>query len=166
MMYVSIYEKETLGKGMGVFASEFISKGTLIWKLSDQKKYSKNEWRALPEDVKKVCYPDAAGNFIFSEGKGESWNHSCDAYTWWTADDELSARRDIPKDEEITYDYATTDIDKTKGVDEVYPWVCKCGADNCRKRLHWNDILKPEIYSMYKDHLPSWVEKFVAEHQT
>ena len=102
MIYVFFYEKEISGKGKGVFASEFIPKGTLIWKLTEAKKYKKEEWEKLPEDIKKVCYPDAEGNFIYSEGKGESWNHSCDANAWWTADDELSARRDIQRGEEIT----------------------------------------------------------------
>ena len=163
-MYVFFYEKEIPGKGMGVFASEFVPKGTLVWKLSDPKIYTKEEWDKLPEDIKKVCYPDAEDNFIYSEGKGESWNHSCDANTWWTADSELSAKRDIKKNEEITYDYASTDIDaKIKGMGEEYPWECKCGIPNCRKKLHWNDILKPEIYELNIDHIPSWVEKFVQE---
>jgi len=163
MMYVTSYEKETPGKGNGVFSSEFILVGTLIWKLTNAKKYTKEEWEKLPEDIKKDAYPDNEGNFIAAQGKGESWNHSCDANTWWTADDELSARRDIQKDEEITYNYATTDIDATKGPDEEFPWKCKCGALNCRKVLHWNDILKPEIYNLYQGHLPSWVEKFVKD---
>lgn len=164
MIYISFYEKDIPGKGVGIFASEFIPKGTLIWKLTESKKYTKQEWEKLPEDVKKVCYPDAEGNFVFSKGKGESWNHSCNANTWWTADDELSAKRNIQKDEEITYDYATTDIDpKINGIGEEFPWECKCGAKNCRKVLHWNDILKPDIYELNKGHVPSWVEKFVKE---
>jgi len=77
----------------------------------------------------------------------------------------LSARRDIQKDEELTYDYATTDIDEAKGTDIAYDWECKCGAENCRKVLHWNDILKTEIYNMHKGHMPSWVEKFVEKYK-
>jgi len=163
MMYVKCYEKEVNGKGNGVFASEFIPTGTLIWKLTEATKYTKEEWEKLPEDIKKVAYPDKDGNFVAAGGKGESWNHSCNANTWWTADDELSAKRDIQKDEEITYDYATTDIDVAKGVDEEFPWECKCGSVNCRRILHWNDIVKPEIYKLHQDHLPSWVEKFVKD---
>jgi SET domain-containing protein len=160
-MYVSIYEKDIPGKGMGVFAFVVIATGTLFWKLTESKKFTKEDWYHLPEDLKKVAYPDILGKYIAAQGMGESWNHSCDANTWWTADDELSARRDIQKDEEITYDYATTDIDKTKGNDEEFPWECKCGTKNCRKILHWNDILKPEIYELHKGHLPSWVEKLL-----
>ncbi|WKZ25780.1 MAG: SET domain-containing protein-lysine N-methyltransferase [bacterium] len=164
MMYVKYYEKEIPDKGMGVFASEFIPKGTLIWKLTETKKFTKEEWEKLPHEIRKDAYPDSDGNFVAAVGKGESWNHSCDTNTWWTADDELSARRDIQKDEELTYDYATSDIDETKGTDVAYDWECKCGSKNCRKILHWNDILEPEIYNTYKGHLPSWVEKFVKEH--
>ena len=48
-MYVPVYEKKTPNKGKGVFASEFITKGTLIWKLTETKKYTKEEWEKLPE---------------------------------------------------------------------------------------------------------------------
>jgi hypothetical protein len=164
MMNVSVYEKETPNKGKGVFASEFIPKDTLIWKLTETKKYTKNEWEKLPEEIKKDAYPDSNGNFVVATGKGESWNHSCDTNTWWTSDIELSARRDIQKDDELTYDYATTDVDETKRNDDAYDWVCNCGAKNCRKILHWNDILKPEIYKLHKEHLISWVERFVKQH--
>lgn len=165
MMYVPVYEKETLSKGKGVFASAFIPKDTLIWKLTETKRYTKEEWEKLPEEIKKDAYPDSDGNFVVATGKGESWNHSCDANTSWSSDDELSSKRDIQKDEELTYDYATTDIDETKGTDIAYDWECKCGAENCRKILHWNDILKPEIYEVYKGHLPSWVVKYVNKNK-
>lgn len=163
MMYVPVYEKEISTKSKGVFASEFIPIGTLIWRLTETKKYSKEEWEKLPEEIKKDAYPNSDGDFVVATGKGESWNHSCDANTWWTGDNELSARRDIQKDEELTYDYATTDIDETKGTDIAYDWECECGSKNCRKILHWNDILNPDIYKEYKGHLPAWVEKFVKK---
>lgn len=157
-MYIDFYEKNILGKGKAVFAKNFIPKNTLIWKLTNTTKYSKEEYEGLPEEIKKDAYPEK-NHFVRAEGKGESWNHNCDANTWWTADDELSARRDIKPDEEITYDYATTDIDPSI----VYTWDCKCGAKDCRKRLKWNDILRSEIYQKYKGHIPSWVERFVKE---
>lgn len=162
-MYVPFYEKETVNKGKGVFASDFISKDTLIWKLTETSKYTKSEFEKLPEETKQDAYPDSNGDFIVAIGKGESWNHNCDANAWWTSDNELSARRDIQKDEELTYDYATTDIDESKGANNAYTWRCECGSKNCRKQLYWNDILKPEIYNLHKGHLPSWVEKFVKK---
>ena len=160
MMYVKYCEKEVPGKGKGVFASKAIPKGTLVWKLTAHKKLTKKQYLAAPEDVKKAAYPEG-DHYILSTENGESWNHSCDANTWWTADDELTAKRDIKKDEEITYDYATTDIDPNI----VYTWECKCGAKNCRKKLHWDDILKPEVYKLYKGHLPTWVEEFVRKNK-
>jgi len=157
-MYIDFYEKSISGKGKGVFAKKFVPKGTLIWKLTEREKYTKEEYNRLSGDIKKDAYPKK-NYYIRATGSGESWNHSCDANTWWTADDELSARKDIQPDEEITYDYATTDIDPSI----VYNWRCKCGAKDCRKKLKWNDILNPEIYAKYEGHVPSWVEKFVKE---
>jgi SET domain-containing protein len=158
MMCVVFYEKEIPGKGLGVFANEFIPKGTKVWKLTTAKKYSREEYEKLHPEIKKEAYPEG-DHFVQAIGEGESWNHSCDANTWWTADDELSALRDIQQDEEITYDYATTDIDP----DIRYSWKCHCGGKNCRKILHWNDILIPEVYKKYQGHLPSWVEEFVKK---
>jgi len=102
------YIREIPGKGKSVFVKQFIPKGTLVWKLTESKKYTKDQFSKLPVDIKKVAYPQG-DYYILVTGKGESWNHSCNANTWWTSDDELSASRDINKDEEITYDYATTD---------------------------------------------------------
>lgn len=158
MMLVEYYERPIIGKGMGVFSKNFIPKGTLVWKLSDIEIYTREEYESLSAEIKKDIYPEN-DHYVRSGGKGDSWNHSCDANTWWTADDELSARRDIQQDEEITYDYATTDINP----EIIFTWDCKCGSTSCRKRLHWDDILKPEVYERYKGYIPSWVEKFVHE---
>lgn len=160
MMYVKYYVKNVPGKGIGTFAAEPIQKGTLIWKLTKAKRFSKQEFEKMPDAIKKDAYPEG-NHYVQATGDGESWNHSCDSNTWWTADDKLSARRDILKDEEITYDYATTDIDPSI----IYNWKCNCGATDCRKKLHWNDILKPEVYKKYKGHIPSWVEEFVKENK-
>jgi len=161
MMHVKFYKEPVQGKGTGVFAAEFIPAGTLVWKLTQAKRFNQAEFAKLPEGIKKDAYP-MGDCYIQAVGDGESWNHSCDANTWWAADDQLSARRDIQPDEEITYDYATTDIDPKI----IYTWDCKCGSANCRRKLHWNDILKSEIYAIYKDHLPSWVEEFVRQNTT
>lgn len=155
-MYVEWYEKEIPGKGSGVFAKNFIKSDTLIWKLTELKRFSKEEYQNATEDIKKDAYPEG-DHYVQAVGKGESWNHSCRANTWWCGDDQLCASRDILPGEELTYDYATTDIDPNI----KYDWICKCGESNCRKKLNWDDILKPELYSFYKGHLPSWVEKFV-----
>lgn len=160
MMKVKCYEKETEGKGVGVFAKELIPKGTLVWKLTDPIRVSRDEFEKLPEEIKKQAYQEG-DHFVYATGYGESWNHSCEANTWWTADDELTALRDIKADEEITYDYATTDADPSM----IHSWECKCGAKKCRKIIKWNDILIPELYEKYKGHLPKWVEDFVQKNK-
>lgn len=157
MILVKVIEKVTKDKGKGVFADEFIPNGTIVWKLDNNaKRYSKDEYDKLPEIIKKDLYQEG-DEFILSNGYGESWNHSCDANTWWTNDDELSARRDIQIGEEITYDYATADTGPTL----VYEWECKCGSSKCRHHLKWDDIFKEDLYKEYKGHLPKWVEKEV-----
>lgn len=157
MLFVKVNEREIAGKGKGVFTQEFIPKGTLVWRLDyGAPRYSQAEYEQLPEEIKKDVYQED-DVYVRASGYGESWNHSCDANTWWTADNELSARRDIQTGEEITYDYATADVNPRI----VYEWDCRCGSDKCRHRLSWDDILKPKLYAEYKGHLPTWVETWV-----
>lgn len=162
MIFVKVKEKSIVGKGIGVFAQEFITKGTLIWKENnDVKKYSQDEYELLNEEIKKNVYFN--GEFyVWTQGYGESWNHSCDANTWWIADDELSARRDIDEGEELTYDYATSDLDPKI----EYTWECKCERPTCRKHLKWNDLISYEaLYQEYKGHLPSYVENYLKDYR-
>jgi len=158
-MLVPFLEKQTKDKGLGVFAKSFIPKGTVVWRLTNPVRVSKDEYSKLPKNIKNQAYPEG-DHFVYSLCSGEAWNHSCDANTWWTKDNELSARRDIKEDEEITYDYATTDIDP----DVTRTWQCKCGSIKCRHNINWNDILLPELYEEYKGHLPSFVEKMVRKY--
>ena len=102
-MYVEWYKKDIPGKGTGVFAKKIIKRDTLVWKLTELKRFSKEEYQNASENVKKDAYPEG-DHYVQAVGEGESWNHSCLANTWWTADDQLSASRDILPDEELTYD--------------------------------------------------------------
>jgi|688.fasta_scaffold198677_2 hypothetical protein len=160
MLYIPFYIKQTNNKGLGVFSKVFVPKGREIWRLTGNEYYLADEFDGLPPHIKKDLIPNPNGDgFIRVVGEGESWNHSCDPNTWWLGDDTLSAKRDIFPDEELTYDYATSDVDSQI----VYDWECHCGAIDCRKHIKWNDILKSEVYKKYKGHVPSFVEKFVLK---
>jgi hypothetical protein len=57
-------------------------------------------------------------------------NHSCRPNAYVKFDDqrkslELKALRSISKDEEITCDYCTTEVELT------HPFLCRCGMENC-----------------------------------
>lgn len=153
--------------GKGLFAKSFIKKGELIWKESidfefapeftfeeinswpkEQQEYfghfayqiSENKMKGPnPFDKKEPSKPeDDASNFM---------NHSCDPTCWFDDYLTMSARRDIEKGEEITYDYATTELNETKKIIE-----CGCGTKECRGKLTRDDFKIEKLQEKYKGH--------------
>ncbi len=143
--------------GKGLVATEFIPKGNIVWRLdAHEKKFTLEELEKLPPDRKKLAY-QYKDKFIIVTDTSEYTNHSCDPNTWWQDDETLVARRDINPGDEITYDYATAEIDERFRS----KWKCKCGSKNCRKYITGNDCLKQEFQKIYKGHLPSWVAEYI-----
>jgi len=98
------------------------------------------------------------------EDPGYFMNHSCDP-TGWIVKSELSkivARRDIEKDEEITYDYATS---------ESYEWPfkladgetvkCLCGTSFCRGAVRPGDWKRDDLRERYKGHFANYLTELI-----
>ncbi len=87
--------------------------------------------------------------FVSEQGPEKHMNHSCDPNTWWLDDITMVARRDILPGEEITYDYATTEI--------AVPFTmrCACGSAICRGIVTHRDYLDPQWQARFGDHLPT-----------
>jgi D-alanine-D-alanine ligase len=97
------------------------------WPLSDQ------VWATWPEDP-------------------EEWrpfNHSCDPNVWLDGLN-LQARRSIAPGDEIRVDFATF------GTNALAPFDCACGAEECRKRIHRDDHLRPFL-DRYGPHVSDFV---------
>jgi D-alanine-D-alanine ligase len=76
-------------------------------------------------------------------------NHSCDPNAW-LAGLNLVARRRILRGEQITMDYATFCSEHTQ------PFVCTCGAPECRGLVQGTDYLEPFV-ERYGDHLSDYI---------
>lgn len=87
-------------------------------------------------------------------------NHSCDPVVMWRDDDTMIARRDIQPGEEITYDYAASEIDVPMDMQ------CRCGTALCRGRVTNRDYLLPEWQARFGDNLPSHALKAIARAKT
>lgn len=132
MYTIEFYKDESLIDGKGIFADEFIPKGTIVYYYGSNDTYlSKNEFQFLSEDKREQLFKygveDEAGNWLVTDGDA---NHSCDANILSLFIDSQYcdvAVKDIHVDEEITIDYGL--------FYSSFPWsmTCKCASTLCRK---------------------------------
>jgi uncharacterized protein len=122
--------------GRGVYANQFISRGTRIIEYTGQRV----SWEAAPNDEGdphtfnfglengKVINPEIGGN-------DARWiNHSCNPNCEAIEEDNrifIYAMRDIEAGEELFYDYAMQ-IDEPITEESKEEFACHCGAKNCR----------------------------------
>jgi hypothetical protein len=177
-MYFSLNKKIELRKhpnfdGSGLFAKEPIKVGEVIW--SDNKTYQKvsmKEAESWPRELFKAwthfAYQVSETEFLgppIVDGKVGSqvdasnyMNHSCDPACWFDNDFLMTARRDIAQDEEVTFDYCTSELNETKKLDP-----CLCGAQNCRKVVTMDDWKIRELQENYAGHFQPYLNEMIAK---
>ena len=114
----------TVNKGRGIIARKQISKGEVIVNFFGE---------LVPRE--KVQIPNAALQLdedLFLESDGtidENLNHSCNPNCYIDFGRlTLVALKDIPKGEELTFDYNTSEYDL---IDQDCSFTCLCGSRDC-----------------------------------
>lgn len=104
--------------GNGLFAQEFIPKGTIVWDFHQgwDRKFTREEVESLPAimqtTLKKYCYFDIDERvYIFCMDDARFTNHSDSPNTMNGAGNQTIAVRDIQPGEEITCDYYEFDAE-------------------------------------------------------
>ncbi len=144
--------------GRGVFAKEPIAKDELLTisrgRVIDTKTYyeevAKYGWdSAFNIDAEYYLAP------FDPENPSADWlvNHSCDPNAVQMSVDDLVAWRNIAADEEITYDYATTEENPNWEMD------CSCGSAHCRKVITGNDWKIPRLQKKYRGFFTEGIQK-------
>jgi SET domain-containing protein len=160
---VQVLEQDAI-HGRGLVATEWIRRGEVVWKLdpdlprlscSEVATWSQQEREALAY----VAFQCDEANLAICEDLSRYMNHSCDPNTWWADSDTLIARRDIGPGEEVTYDYATTEVE----VD--FQMSCRCGAQSCRGIVSHKDYRRPDWQERYGSHLPAHVRRAIERAQ-
>jgi len=140
--------------GNGLFTTEFIPEGTVLWKLKDPT-YTLKEIQTWPEEklkaFKRYGFQCGVDRYSLPYSISREANHSCNPNMWWTDSDTLISRWDIHPREELTYDYASCDINLPIDMD------CYCGAQNCRRKITHLDYLDPNWQKQYGLNLPPHV---------
>ncbi len=163
-------------KGNGLFATEAIPNGTIVWSNrpdGPSEKYYK------PISIKQVeNMTDEEKNIFIRYGYqidddtfhsplnqheidldfSNYWNHSCDPNCLPLNEDTWIAIRNININEELTIDYCTFDSNIYNCIDK-----CMCGSPICRTDVRGDDYKKPELQLKYADYfLPFIQEKINA----
>jgi hypothetical protein len=111
--------------GRGVFAKRAIRKGETILAFGGALiDFAETKRRGPRECMAIQVGPDL---YIDTQPPGVFANHSCAPNAGIRNDRDLVALRDIPKGEEIRYDYSTTMDEKS------FTMACHCGAPECRQ---------------------------------
>lgn len=161
MLNSKVELKQSGIQGLGIFAKAFIEEGEMVWweTVEEQRRrfiVTRQEIETWPEEKQrnflKYAYQIDAGVYYgpreaVPQDPADFTNHSCDPNTWFVDDNTMTARRDIMPGEEITYDYATSEID------DSFMLVCGCGAANCRGIIRGSDHLLPELQELYGNHM-------------
>ncbi len=166
MLNSKITPKKKPRGDFGLFATETISEGEVIWQPhpSDSNLFSLLSMemiKALPDEEKRTflhyCYQvddDLFSGYTSMEDAHSDpanfMNHSCDPNAWYEGE-RLVARRIIKAGEEITYDYATDATDRD------WDFLCTCGSPICRKSLRRDDWKR--LKDRYGDHFISYINR-------
>lgn len=114
MMLIPTYVKASAIHGVGIFASQRIAAGTLIWETNEtlDLMIPESKLPELPEAARRVIdihgYPSVMkpGYYVLEFDNGRFMNHSDAPNTDFTTHVQGFALRDIEKDEELTSNYA------------------------------------------------------------
>jgi len=124
--------------GFGVFATQFIPKGTITWALDEldqilEPNYLDTIDKYKGEIIKKYAYRNQDGKFVLCWDLGRYVNHSFHANCMGTAYEFEIAIRDIYPGEQLTDDYGTLNIDE--------PFECISEEGTNRRVVYPDDLL-------------------------
>jgi hypothetical protein len=165
-LHVNVIVKEhPIFGGKGIFATDFIHKGEIVWQdrtpIQEIKEYDIKDINTWADDKKEwfLSFAYQVGDTTFRGPENQIdtldlyTNHSCDPSTWWVDESTMTARRDINVDDEITFDYSTSETIETA----IH--VCGCGAKDCRKIIGKDDYLRKEMQEKYAGHWMPYLQR-------
>jgi hypothetical protein len=133
MLLVKTKTKESSIHGLGLFAAQFIPKGTEVWKFTPKfdQRFTREQILAFPEALQIYIYKYSWRSkksklYCFSADDGKYFNHSDDpnCLSEYRDNEEevvTIAFKDIPIGEEMTDNYSSFEYDRSEGdvLDEI-----------------------------------------------
>lgn len=87
-------------------------------------------------------------------------NHSCNPTCGFKGQVTMVSLRDLKPGDEITFDYAMTDVESPG--EDWEAMDCLCGSPDCRKKITGNDWKLPELQEKYKGYFSTYVEDLIS----
>ncbi len=142
--------------GLGIFAKKEIKKNEIIFKF---------EGKIVYQDYTYVSMPYALqldfNKYLLPKGDYKYLNHSCSPNSYVKLINNelyLIACKNIEKDEEITYNYNTSEFNM--GVDA---FECLCKSPNCYKVIKGFKYLPPDEKIKLKPYLLPYLKRYLSE---
>lgn len=142
----------------GVRASAPIAAGTLLC-LWGGRVMSGAAFDRLPALLRRRSLQIEEDFFMVPPGQGELadlFNHGCDPNAGLDGQIGLRAMRDIAVDEQVRYDYATSDGSPYDEFD------CGCGAPSCRGRVTGDDWRRADLQRRYAGFFSPYLARRIA----
>lgn len=158
--FVQLRENDVIA-GTGLVATGLIRAGEVVSRLEPNQPTVRIDevltWSAEAQDALLYHgYQCSETHIVQEQGPERFMNHSCDPNTWWADDDTMIASRDIQPGEEITYDYATTEVAIP------FEMSCQCDSANCRGIITNRDHQDAAWQARYGKHLPRHTRKAIC----
>jgi len=149
-------------EGRGLFARDAISAGEIVavkgGAIMDSASFALVRDRVSPADIQieeGLYIAPRSGEEV--EANILCLNHSCNPNVGVRGQITFVAMRDIPKEAELTIDYAMIDGDPAERME------CSCGAPECRKTITGSDWRRREIQRRYAGYFSRYIQdRFVA----
>ena len=150
----SVYISKSNIQGGGIFAKKDLSKGKIAFIAKGKlvKFFVKSEkdtlfgpnWMSVSKNL--WLNPNKTNPLTFL-------NHSCEPNIGIKGKVLFVALRNIKKNEELTADYSTLELDR------LWHMKCKCGSNKCRKIIKSVHYLPNKIYIKYLPFIPKYFQK-------
>jgi hypothetical protein len=145
-------------KGFGSFAIEQIPAGSVIATFGGTASTFDGLRRFPAERISRSIQVE---NDLFFVGPverepGDSINHSCEPNCGMRNATQVVAMRDISVGEELTFDYAMSDMAPYDEFD------CACGSPLCRKRVTAHDWRLPELQVRYAGYFSPYIQREIV----
>ncbi len=85
-------------------------------------------------------------------------NHSCDPNCGIAGTKSVYAIKNIKAGDELTFDYAISEIDTNWKLD----YKCRCGSKNCRKEIRSIQYLSKSVIQRYLPFIPTHFKKYIT----